>query len=61
MDYDYQNTDDLLIDLIINGVAYLKVQERLLDQGQGLTLAKAIKLRRLRHSLNLFVVIRTMC
>ena len=44
MDCEYDNPDDLLVDLIINGVLHKKVQERLLDQGQKLTLSKAIEI-----------------
>jgi len=44
MDCEYSETDDVLVDLIINGVRYSKAQERLLDQGQTLTLAKAVEI-----------------
>jgi hypothetical protein len=37
---------DVLIDAIIAGVRYVKVQERLLDQGSDLTLAKALSIGR---------------
>ena len=33
-DYGETHTDDILVDLIINGVKHKKVQERLLDKGQ---------------------------
>ena len=46
MDCEYADTDDILIDAIIAGVAHKKVQERLLDQGQGLTLAKTLDIGR---------------
>ena len=41
LDCDYTNSDDILIDLIVSGVRHQKVQERLLDLGQDLTLEKA--------------------
>ena len=44
MDCDYDNSDDILIDLIINGVSHPKVQERMLDRGSDLTLAKALEI-----------------
>ncbi|XP_033760786.1 uncharacterized protein K02A2.6-like [Pecten maximus] len=43
MDCEYTNSQDVLIDLIIAGVRHKKVQERLLDQGQDITLDKAIQ------------------
>lgn len=46
MDCEYADTDDILIDAIIAGVAHKKVQERLLDQGQGLNLAKTLDIGR---------------
>ena len=46
LDCEYTNSDDVLIDLIINGVKHHKVQERLLDQGQELSLKKAIDIGR---------------
>ncbi|XP_067656436.1 uncharacterized protein [Haliotis asinina] len=46
MDCDYGNPDDILIDSIIAGVSHSKIQERLLDQGQDLTLAKALDIGR---------------
>ncbi|KAJ8305094.1 hypothetical protein KUTeg_017354 [Tegillarca granosa] len=46
MDCEFADPDDMLIDLIINGMSHAKVQERLLDQGQGLTLSKAIDIGR---------------
>ena len=45
-DYGETHTDDILVDLIINGVKHKKVQERLLDKGQDLTLAKTIEIGR---------------
>ncbi|CAC5361565.1 unnamed protein product [Mytilus coruscus] len=44
MDCDYGNTEDILIDLIISGVRHSKVQERMLDKGSDLTIAKAIEI-----------------
>jgi hypothetical protein len=44
MDCEYTDNDDILTDLIINGAKHHKVQEKLLDQGQKLTLAKAIEI-----------------
>ena len=44
MDCDYTDSDDILIDSIIDGVADSKVQERLLDRGENLNLAKAIEI-----------------
>ncbi|VDI05942.1 Hypothetical predicted protein [Mytilus galloprovincialis] len=44
MDCDYGNTEDILIDLIISGVKHSKVQERMLDKGSDLTIAKAIEI-----------------
>uniref|UniRef100_A0A2C9LYX4 Retrotransposon gag domain-containing protein n=1 Tax=Biomphalaria glabrata TaxID=6526 RepID=A0A2C9LYX4_BIOGL len=44
MDCEYDDPDDILIDLIISGVIHEKVQLRLLDQGQKLTLSKAIEI-----------------
>ena len=46
LDCEYTHTDDMLVDLIINGVKHKKVQLRLLDQGQELTLNKAIEIGR---------------
>ncbi|XP_062574567.1 uncharacterized protein LOC134236415 [Saccostrea cucullata] len=46
MDCEYADTDDILIDAVIAGVSHKKVQERLLDQGQGLTLAKTLEIGR---------------
>ncbi|KAH3846099.1 hypothetical protein DPMN_088393 [Dreissena polymorpha] len=42
MDCEYDKPDDILVDLIINGVKHPKVHERLLDQGEKLTIDKAI-------------------
>lgn len=44
MDCDYATPDDILIDCIIDGVHDSKVQERLLDKGEALTLPKAIEI-----------------
>ncbi|XP_062583203.1 uncharacterized protein LOC134244964 [Saccostrea cucullata] len=44
MDCDYADNNDVLIDLIISGVRHRKVQERLLEQGQDITLKKAIEI-----------------
>jgi hypothetical protein len=44
MDCEYGDPDDVLIDAIIAGVRHVKVQERLLDQGSDLTLAKALSI-----------------
>lgn len=41
---DYDNPDDVLISLIINGVRHAKVQERSLDQVQTLTTDKTIEI-----------------
>ena len=46
LDCEYGDTDDMLVDLIINGVRHQKVHERLLDKGQELTLNKAIDVGR---------------
>lgn len=44
MDCAYADPDDMLIDAIIAGVREKRVQERLLDKGEELTLAKAIEI-----------------
>lgn len=44
MDCEFTDLDGILIDLIINGVKHRKVQERLQDQGQELTIAKATEI-----------------
>ena len=44
MDCDYADSDDVLIDLIISGVRHKKIQERLLDQGQDITLKRAVEI-----------------
>ena len=44
MDCSYHDPEDILIDCIINGTSENKVQERLLDKGEDLTLAKAIEI-----------------
>ena len=44
MDYEYTDSDDMFIDAIIAGVREKRVQERLLDRGEDLTLAKAIEI-----------------
>ena len=46
MDRDFTEPDEILIDLIKNGVKQAKIQERLLHQGQNLTLAKTIEIGR---------------
>ena len=59
LDCDYTNSDDILIDLIVSGVRHQKVQERLLDLGQDLTLEKAIdKGRQYEFSQSHMTVIR---
>lgn len=44
LDCEYADSDDMLIDAIIAGVKEKRVQERLLDKGEELTLAKAIEI-----------------
>ena len=44
MDCEYADPGDILIDSIIDGVHAKKLQERLLDRGEELTLAKAIEI-----------------
>lgn len=44
MDCEYADPDDMLIDAIIEGVREKRVQERLLDRGEDLTLAKALEI-----------------
>ena len=44
MDCEYTDPDNILIDSIIDGVHAKKLQERLLDRGEELTLAKAIEI-----------------
>ena len=44
MDCDYADPDDILIDCIIDGVCDRKVQERLLDREEALTLPKAVEI-----------------
>ena len=44
MDCEYTDPDDILIDSIIDGVQAKKLQEKLLDRGEELTLADAIKI-----------------
>ena len=44
MDCEYTDPDDILIDSIIDGVHAKKLQERLLDRGEEVTLAKAIEI-----------------
>ena len=41
MDCEYSDPDDIPIDSIIDGVHTKKLQERLLDRGEELTLTKA--------------------
>ena len=49
MDCEYENPEDILIDCIIDGVADAKLQEKLLDRGEGLTLTKALELGQQHH------------
>lgn len=44
IDCEYADADDMLIDAIIAGVREKRVQERLLDKGEELTLAKAVEI-----------------
>ena len=44
MDCAYTDPDDMLIDAIIDGVYETKLQERLLDRGEAITLAKTIEI-----------------
>ncbi|KAM3619380.1 uncharacterized protein V6R79_007200 [Siganus canaliculatus] len=44
MDCEYVDSDDMLIDAIIAGIREKRVQERLLDRGEDLTLAKAVEI-----------------
>lgn len=44
MDCDYEDPEDILVDCIIDGVFDMKVQERLLDRGEELTLHKAVEI-----------------
>ena len=44
MNCDYADSDDVLIDLLISGVRHKKIQERLLDQGQDITLKRAVEI-----------------
>ncbi|XP_060085903.1 uncharacterized protein K02A2.6-like [Ylistrum balloti] len=46
MDCDYRDPDDILIDTIIDGVSNRKVQEKMFDQGQTITLDKALEIGR---------------
>ena len=46
MDCQFTDTDDLLVDAIIIGVRHKKVQEKLLNEGDGLTLPKSIGIAR---------------
>ena len=46
LDRDYTDSNDVLIVLLRNGVRHPTVHERLLDQGQDLTLNKAIDIGR---------------
>ena len=43
MDCDYKDDDDILVDCIIDGVHDKKLQGRLLEKGEALTLAQAIE------------------
>ncbi|XP_013396158.1 uncharacterized protein K02A2.6-like [Lingula anatina] len=42
----YQDAEDILIDCIIRGVYYPRVQEKLLEKGERLTLAQALEIGR---------------
>ena len=44
MDCEYTDPDDILIDSIIDGVHAKKLQDRPLDRGEELTVAKAIEI-----------------
>ena len=44
MDCEYVDVDDILIDTITEGVYERKLQEKLLDKGEGLTLTKALSI-----------------
>jgi hypothetical protein len=44
MDCEYHDPDDVLIDAIIEGIHEKKLQERMLDRGETLTLAKALEM-----------------
>ena len=44
MDCSYTDPDDMLIDAIIDGVYETKLQERLLDIGENITIAKTIEI-----------------
>lgn len=44
MDCEYPDPDDMLIDAIIAGVREKRVQERLLDKGEDLTLPKVLEI-----------------
>ena len=43
LDCEYVQSEDVLVDAIIQGVYEEKVQERLLDRGEEVTLAKALQ------------------
>ena len=49
LDCDYDNTGDILVDCIIDGVADSKLQEKLLDRGGDLSLSKAIEIGQQYH------------
>ena len=49
MDCEHDDTDDILVDCIIDGVAYSKLQEKLLDRGGDLSLSKAIDIGQQYH------------
>ena len=50
-DCEYQDSDDLLVDNIIDGVKDTKLQEKLLDRGEELTLQKALEIgQQFEHS-----------
>ena len=44
MDCEYADPGDILIDSIIDGVQTKNLQEKLLDRGEELTLADAVKI-----------------
>lgn len=46
MDCQFDNPDDILTDAIIHGARHKKVQERLLNEGQELSLPKAVQIAR---------------
>lgn len=46
MDCEYADTDDTLIDSVFAGVTHKKIQELLINQRQGLNLAKTLDIGR---------------